>query len=83
MARMLAEPRVISVRFEDRSPIAVKTDGGSYEVTCPSAWRETGEWWAGETEKDFYRVHSTRCGFAAVIGRCRETRDWHLYQLAD
>jgi hypothetical protein len=82
MAHMLADPQPISVRFQDRSPVAVETASGSYDVTCPSAWRETGEWWAGESEKDFYRVHS-ECGFAAVIGMCRDTREWRLYQVAD
>ncbi len=68
--------------------VVTSIDGGSqghpqvYNVTCNSAWRETGEWWAGESEKDFYRVHGDG-GFAAIIGRNRETKEWHLYQLSD
>ena len=82
MARMLSEPQPISVRFQGRSPVSVETYLGGYDVDCPSAWRETGAWWADELEKDFYRVHDNG-GFAAVIGRCRESGDWHLYQVAD
>lgn len=67
-------------------PETVVTSPGNgaqvYNVTCNSAWRETGEWWAGESEKDFYRVHGDD-GFAAIIGRDRETKEWRLYQLND
>ena len=54
----------------------------AYNVTCNSAWRETGEWWKDESEKDFYRVHGDD-GFAAVIGRDLATKEWRLYQLND
>jgi hypothetical protein len=54
----------------------------AHNVTCSSAWRETGEWWKDESEKDFYRVHGDD-GFAAVIGRDVPTKEWRLYQLSD
>ena len=56
--------------------------GHAHSVTCNSAWRETGEWWKDESEKDFYRVHGDN-GFAAIIGRDLATKEWRLYQLND
>ena len=63
-------------------PETVVTSLGAHDVTCNSAWRETGEWWKGESEKDFYRVHGDD-GFAAIIGRDLDTKEWRLYQLSD
>jgi len=42
-------------------------------------WRETGYWWEGEHEKDFYRVQCDRRQYD--IYRDRVTGEWFLYRI--
>ncbi|MDH7569794.1 MAG: hypothetical protein QHJ73_09440 [Armatimonadota bacterium] len=44
-----------------------------------NAWRETGYWWEGEHEKDFYRLQCDTGQYD--IYRDRETNQWFLYRV--
>lgn len=44
------------------------------------AWKETGRWWAGETEKIFYRVETETGG---VYELYTDRQDWYLYKIYD
>ncbi|MBE0466549.1 MAG: hypothetical protein IBX71_04905 [Candidatus Desulforudis sp.] len=44
------------------------------------AWKETGRWWAGETEKIFYRVETESGG---VYELYTDRQDWYLYKIYD
>lgn len=42
-------------------------------------WRETGYWWEGEHEKDFYRVQCDQGQYDIYCDR--ETGEWFLYRV--
>lgn len=46
-----------------------------------SAWRETGYWWEGEHEKDFYRLECDPGQYD--IFRDRTTEEWFLYRVLE
>lgn len=47
-----------------------------------NAWRETGYWWEGEHEKEFYRVQCDGGGQYDIY-RDRETGQWFLYRVLE
>lgn len=54
-----------------------------YRVTgVPDFWRETGRWWAGESEKTFLRV-CTADGGTFELYREAGSGNWYLYKIYD
>ena len=51
-------------------------------VLILEAWRESGRWWLGEPERDFFRVQ-TRRGGLYEIARERGTGAWRLVRIFD
>ncbi|MBI3947522.1 MAG: hypothetical protein HY321_16485 [Armatimonadetes bacterium] len=46
-----------------------------------NAWRETGYWWEGEHEKDFYRVERACGQYDSYCDRL--TGEWFRYRVLE
>jgi hypothetical protein len=46
------------------------------------SWRDTGEWWKEEEEKDFYWVKTVNGG-VFCLGCELKTKEWFLYKVDD
>lgn len=44
-------------------------------------WRETGRWWEGEEEREFFRVEAGEGGYIVYLNRA--TGRWFLYKVLD
>jgi hypothetical protein len=78
-------------RIVDR-PVAVVTDSGGRPagfcwergkrrvVRIEDVWKEAGRWWAGETEKIFYRVEAESGGVYELYA---DQGEWYLYKIYD
>lgn len=73
--------RPITVETDGHFPKAIGYDGVRRGVeSVGDFWRETGRWWEGEDEKDFYQVLAGGC--LIVYRNCR-TGEWFLYRVMD
>lgn len=82
MARIIDRP-VEVVGRAGRRPERFRWNRRWYQVTgVPDFWKETGRWWAGESEKTFLRVQ-TAGGGVFEIYREAASGEWHLYKIYD
>ena len=51
-------------------------------VSICESWRDTGQWWSGESEKAFYRVEVEGQGLYEIYLSLKSGR-WYLYKIYD
>lgn len=72
----------ITVSLHGNVPQSLSWNGRRRRVLrILTAWRETGYWWEGEHEKDFYRLECDTGQYD--IYRDRVTRQWFLYRILE
>lgn len=79
MSKLILEPVLVVV--DKRKP--VKFFWGKrwiYAEKVTDSWRVTGQWWAGETEKIFFRVQSREGRLYEIFN---DGKRWHLYRVYD
>ena len=80
MSKIREIPIIVTLR--GAVPGQLSWDGRAKRVRrILNAWRETGYWWEGEHEKDFYRVECDAGQYD--IYRDRETGEWFLYRILE
>lgn len=80
MSKLANKPIKVSVR--QGQPSQIRLNGKSYRVIAiADSWRETGYWWEGEEERDFYRVETSAGAY--VIYQSRATSHWFLHKVLD
>ncbi len=80
----MSKIREIPITVSLRGSVPLRLSWGGRQVRVQailSAWRETGYWWEGEHEKDFYRIQCDRGQYD--IYRDRETKEWFLYRVLE
>jgi hypothetical protein len=73
-------------------PVKVNRQGTPLCLTLPSGyvtvekilecWKDTGCWWQGESEKQFYRLLGQN-GLLCEIYRDLKSQEWFLYKIYD
>ncbi len=80
MARII--DKQISVKEKAKTPVMWTWRNRRHRVEqVLDLWRETGRWWAGESEKTFYRIAAG--SMVAEIYRDEESGTWFLYRIYD
>ncbi|HID94672.1 MAG TPA: hypothetical protein EYP53_01255 [Candidatus Latescibacteria bacterium] len=80
MSHVLNRP--LAVKLRGALPLRIAMGGGWLRVKAiVEHWRETGRWWEGETEKEFYQVETERGEF--ILYQDRSNKNWFLYRAMD
>jgi hypothetical protein len=80
MARLVREP--VDVTVAAGQPSTFLWRNRLYQIVeCADNWRDTGEWWAGEHPKDFWRVRTDSGGVFDIYSEQGEA--WVLYKSKD
>ncbi len=80
---MKYRPR-LQVQFKpDQGPAIIKYKGQSLRVvSLLECWQDTGCWWAGESEKSFYRLVLHDRSVREIFYDLHE-KEWYLYKTYD
>ncbi|MEW6082748.1 MAG: DUF6504 family protein [Bacillota bacterium] len=73
--------RRVRVKAAGDNPRSILWKGRWHPVVdIMELWRDTGEWWQGETEKLFYRL---RLSDGSLLEIYRAGEEWFLYKVYD
>lgn len=68
--------------MSDGKPVAFTWRLRTYCIVAyVDEWRDTGEWWQGESVKDFWRVRTAGGGLFDLY--CEPPDQWTLYKESD
>lgn len=81
MSKRIEQP--ITVVTQKGQPLRFHFRARSVQVgRIVDCWRETGRWWEGEDEREFYRLADTHQTHY-VISCTRATQEWTLHEVCD